>query len=131
MENSYFHLQIWPPLAANFLILLGIGAGVRIALEGTLCEFEQQVLSRRSFIYTSGQQLVGILSEGVFLFSLANMATSGSQFSHPLCMGDCVNGSVVEIKWLSAAQQKSVGRKVRLHCIATIIVGYVSIIKNQ
>ena len=84
MEDSYFHLQIWPPLIANFLILLGIGAGVRIALEGTLCEFEQQVLSRRLFIYTSGQQLVGILSEGVFLFSLANMATSGSHFSHPL-----------------------------------------------
>ena len=49
--------------------------------------FEQQVMSRRSFIYTSGPQWVVILSEGEFLFSLANMATSGSQFSHPLGIG--------------------------------------------
>ena len=66
---------------------LGIEADGRIALEGSLCEFYQQVMSCRSFIYTSGPQWVVILSEGEFLFPLANMATSGSQFTCPSGMG--------------------------------------------
>ena len=48
--------------------------------------FEQQVMSRRSFIYTSGPQWVVILSEGEFLFSLANMATSGSQLNQIMAL---------------------------------------------
>ena len=65
---------------------LGIGAGGRIALEGSLCEFYQQVMSCRSLIYTSGPQWIVILSEGEFLFSLANMATSGSQLNQIMAL---------------------------------------------
>ena len=65
-ENSYFHLQIWPPLAANFLTLWVWEVVLEYPLHvRTLCELKQQVMSRRSFIYTSGPQLVRFRTEGV------------------------------------------------------------------